>query len=162
MITKQHLKIFLSFLSLVVLLLGGCSAEDKLGSETQSPQVSGSSSGRRTNLPIWTTSYTYGSEISKDGLIPEIWWGTYHLVFSDYDGVKTTAEVTSDSVTWYNTYRLANYRGNNIWYFDGGYDLYVEFTLNEKGQRILKTDERGSGDKERYNMVYVHSEDKDK
>lgn len=153
MITKQHLKIFLSFLSLTALLLGGCSAEDKLGSETQSQQVSGGSSGRRTNLPIW----------SKDGTsIPEMWRGIYDLEFSDVNNVTTTAEVTSDSVTWYYTYGLAKYVGINKWYLDSRFDAYVEFILNEKGQRILKLDERGSGDNGRLNSVYVHTEDKDK
>ena len=101
-------------------------------------------------------------EISKDGLIPEIWWGTYDLVFSDVNNVETTAEVTSDSVKWYYRWLLADYIGNNKWRLDNQYDGYVEFIRNEKGQRILISDERGSGNKERYNMVYVHSEDKDK
>ena len=101
-------------------------------------------------------------EISKDGLIPEIWWGTYDLVFADYNGANATAEITSDSVTWYYRWLLSDYIGNNKWRLDNQYDGYVEFIRNEKGQRILISDERGSGNKERYNMVYVHSEDKDK
>ena len=63
MITKKNLKLFLSFLSLVALLLGSCNAKDKLGGETQDSQnqdsqISGEGSGSngggfKTNLPIW-------------------------------------------------------------------------------------------------------------
>lgn len=55
MITKNNLKIFLSFLSLVAFI--SCSAGDKLGSETQSSQISEEDSGGlKTNLPIWGKS----------------------------------------------------------------------------------------------------------
>ena len=55
MLTKKQFKIFLSFLSLVAFI--SCSAGDKLGSETQSSQISGEGSGSngvglKTNLPI--------------------------------------------------------------------------------------------------------------
>ena len=63
MITKKNLKLFLSFLSLVALLLGSCNAKDKLGGETQDSQnqdsqISGEGNGSngggfKTNLPIW-------------------------------------------------------------------------------------------------------------
>ena len=147
MITKQHLKIFLSFLSLTALILVSCSAEDKLGSETQSPQVSGGSKGIRTNIPIWPIS-----EISKDGLLPPIWWGRYTL-FGNPD-----AEVDSNSVTWQDKWILVDYLGNNKWYLDNEFDGYVQFTRDEYGRRSLILDEReGEG---RTISVYVHSKDR--
>ena len=66
MIMKKHLKIFLSYLSLAALLLVSCSAEDKLGSETQGSQIRGIGSEdnikrKNTNLPIWGTGYVPGN-----------------------------------------------------------------------------------------------------
>ena len=156
MTTKNNLKIFLSFLSLVAFI--SCSAGDKLGSEVQDSQNQGSqtievSDGNlKTNLPIW------GSSEFKVK-IPEIWWGTYNLAFSDVDNVHNTVVVTSDTVTWYRNYSISDYMGNNKWRLNNEFDHYIEFTRNEKGQRTLKSDERGRGDKERFIMIYVHSED---
>ena len=70
------------------MLLGGCSAEDKLGSETQSPQISSGSTGIRTNLPIW----------SRDGTsIHEMWRGKYR----DGSGRSHIITVTANSISIY-------------------------------------------------------------
>ena len=101
MITKKHLKIFLSFLSLVVLLLGSCKAGDKLGSVTQDSQNQVSqisdgensgesvSNGLNTSLPIWNV---------KHSPIPEEYWGKYQYLGEGW--YIRIATVTSKDITF--------------------------------------------------------------
>ena len=71
-------------------------------------------------------------------LIPQEYWGTYNKVISSYDsGYTPRAIVYSNRVQYYNTYHISNYIGQNTWYCGSGYDMYLEFMLNEKGQRVL-------------------------
>ena len=114
MITKQHLKIFLSFLSLTALFLGGCSAEDKLGSGTQSSQVSGdSSAGKRTNLPIWTKDYVYGGESSSKERKLSFYAGNYYGVYETLNKLLLTIN-TDGSVIFYEDSFLGSDAGSKI------------------------------------------------
>ncbi|WP_432632491.1 hypothetical protein [Brachyspira sp.] len=120
MITKKHLKIFLSFLSLVVLLLGGCKVRNKLGSETQDSQISGEIV-INTDIPSWSTniSSTYeGSQISYEktndintnfpswstnvASIPEEYWGKYqYLDGNGYQGIAAVTRKGKDITLYY-------------------------------------------------------------
>ena len=183
MITKKHLKIFLSFLSLAVLLFGGCKVRNKLGSVTQDSQISGGesiSNEMNTNIPIWNVNYP---------LIPEEYWGIYKYLEGDgYQGIAMVLRKGEDVTLYYknddgnltlmacfNVFdKKAEYKGNNTWQWlpfywgnSGGHYInkndvglspdteIITFERNEKGQRILKTDVQGK----KFNTVYVHSED---
>lgn len=156
MIMKKHLKIFLSFLSLAALLLGSCSAEDKLGSETQGSQVSGGSIGRRTNLPIWSRYGTY---------IPEIWWGKYYDLSRAPIAIVTANSISlygSDGGSFLYTVDVSDskttYLGNNTWHYyydthNHGDDSTIKFRLNENGQRVLLENPLS------YEYTFVHEDD---
>lgn len=118
MITKKHLKIFLSFLSLVVLLLGGCKVRNKLGSVAQDLQISDGesvsnemntnnagktsastnagesiSNEMNTNIPIWNVNYP---------LIPEEYWGIYKYLDGDgYQGIAMVLRKGEDVTLYY-------------------------------------------------------------
>ena len=120
MITKKHLKIFLSFLSLVVLLLGGCKVRNKLGSVAQDSQISGEIV-INTDIPSWSTniSSTYeGSQISYGKSndintnfpswstnitsIPEEYWGIYKYLDGDgYQGIAMVLRKGEDVTLYY-------------------------------------------------------------
>ena len=114
MITKQHLKIFLSFLSLTALFLGGCSTEDKLGSGTQSSQVSGdSSAGKRTNLPIWTKDYVYGGESSSKERKLSFYAGNWYGIYEYLNKLLLTIN-TDGSVIFYEDSYVGSDAGSKI------------------------------------------------
>ena len=139
MITKKQFKIFLSFLSLVAFI--SCSAGDKLGSETQSSQISEEGKGGlKTNLPIWSTG-TY---------IPQEYWGEYHDLTRN-----PMATVTANAISFYSykdgggfiyTVDIQNktttYAINNTWHYNYANNgtiknSTIKFKRNEKGQRVL-------------------------
>ena len=114
---NKHLKIFLSFLSLVALLLGSCKVGDKLGSETQDSQINGGIA-INTDIPSWSTNISSayeGSQISYKKTndintsfpswstnvtsIPEEYRGKYQYL--DEDGYRSIATVTERDITLY-------------------------------------------------------------
>ena len=139
-------KIFLSFLSLAVLFLGSCSVGDKLGSKVQDSQISGGNNGggKKTNLPILDTGYTFDNEISMDGTyIPKIYIGNY---LPTYYGTFVRETYINPGAYGYSLDK-ATYLGKNTWSWgkdalpglvvdEGDLQIY-KLCKNEKGQRTL-------------------------
>ena len=128
MITKKQFKIFLSFLSLVAFI--SCSAGDKLGSETQSSQISGEGSGSngaglKTNLPIWgkvSISEEYCGRYTVKNL-GSLNWGNeaYSGYWSDiYWDVKSNAiSFTGGKFFPIKSAKYTNGNFHDIYYNDG-------------------------------------------
>ena len=124
MIAKNNLKIFLSFLSLVAFI--SCSAGDKLGSETQSSQISGEGKGGlKTNLPIWGTGHVKGNH-SKSELVGT-WKSDYgQNLIIDIDGnIHLYRDLSIYMHSW-------NYYGKTADTFDYPYTVEVVYKLNDR------------------------------
>ena len=189
--TIINLKALLIFLSLAVLLLGSCKAEDKLGSVTQDSQISGGesvSNSLNTSLPIWNVNHSP---------IPKEYWGKYYYLHTkdnvngyynngrDYnDHTANVTYRTISSYDWkgkvYHTidvfYKETIYLGNNTWhwnyYSEDGYAprlspifhyiVITKFERNEKGQRVLIENKFIGSDDNRPVNIFVHEDDMNK
>ena len=102
-------------------------------------------------------------EISKDGLIPEMWWGTYEWVEGSgqyHGGVKELTVSANDMSHARDDLSSESYLGDNTWsyYCTFGCDQYttVTFGRNDKGQRIV-SEVIGN---ERPYVLFIHRDDK--
>lgn len=161
---QNKLKILLVFF-LIALLFTSCSAEDKLVTEIQDAQTN--VGGLNTIIPTWSTDYApnfWENEISKDGsYIPQVFQGIYDIVSSTYpiEFIVDTATIYSNRVTHAYTHNIKKdeYIEKNAWFIKA-LDMYIKFTRNEKGQRILILNDIVY-DKE-YTNIFIHRDDKNK